>query len=213
MGNSIRNTVLSILELFLLLILPLPFLHLNIWYVILALLLTFLSKYLRKESWSFYGFNAIKQKEFFLAVIIGIIFGFADNFVTEPLITKMTGAEPDLSSYEGVKGSISGLIGMLAIGWIVGGLFEEYFFRGYLFYRFKTLIYNTHLYKWFTIAVTSIVFGFAHNYQGTGGIIGTLIFAIVMGLLYFYFKRNVWYLILIHGFYDTVGIFRLYLGQ
>jgi uncharacterized protein len=213
MKHASTNTILSVIELFVLLILPLPFLHLNVWYVILALLITLLSKHLRKESWSSYGFNPIKQKDIILAMIIGIIFGFMDNFVTEPLITKITGSEPDLSSYEGVKGSIRGLIGMLALGWVVGGLFEEFFFRGYLFHRFSTLIHNVQLHKWITIGVTSIVFGFAHNYQGIGGIIGTLIFAVVMGLLYFYFKRNIWYLILIHGFYDTVGIFRLYMGQ
>ncbi len=212
MKPLINNTVISFLELFVLLILPLPFFHLNVWYVVLALLITLTSKFLRKERWSDYGFNAIRQKEVFIAVALGIILGFADNFMIEPLITKMVGAEPDLSSYEGVKGSIGGLIGMLAIGWIVGGLFEESFFRGYLFYRFRTVIHNTQLNKWITIAITSVVFGFAHNYQGITGIIGTFIFAVVMGLLYFYFKKNVWYLILIHGFYDTVGIFRLYLG-
>jgi len=207
------HTIGTVLELLVLLILPLPFLHLNILYVIFALLITFISKILRKEKWSCYGFKTIRQKELFLAVIIGIIFGFADNFIIEPLITKITGAEPDLSSYAGVKGSISGLTGMLALGWIVGGLFEESFFRGYLFYRFNTVIHNTQLYKWLTIAITSIVFAFAHTYQGIGGIVDTFIFAIVMGLLYFSFKRNVWYLILIHGFYDTVGIIMLYLGK
>lgn len=193
------------------LILPLPFLKLNALYVVLALVIMFLLKYLRKEKWSDYGFSAIRQKELLIAIGIGIVFGFVDNFLTEPLITKLTGSEPDLSSYEGVKGSIKGLIGMLALGWIVGGLFEETFFRGYLFHRFNTLIPNKQLHKWVTIAITSIVFGFAHNYQGIGGIVGTFIFAAVMGLLYFYFHKNVWYLILVHGFYDTVGIFRLFL--
>lgn len=213
MKPLLNNAIISILELLVLLVLPLPFLHLNIWYVVLALLITFISKFLRKEGWSYYGFNKIRQKELLIAISIGIIFGFADNFIVEPLITKITGAEPDLSSYEGVKGSISGLIGMLALGWIVGGLFEESFFRGYLFYRFSTVIHNTQLYKWVTIAITSIVFGFAHNYQGIAGIVDTFIFAIIMGLLYFSFKRNIWYLILIHGFYDTVGIIMLYLGK
>ncbi len=213
MRHSLKKTTLSYLELLILLVLPLPFLHLNVWYVVLALLITLASKYFRNERWSDYGFRAIRQKEIFIAVAIGIIFGFFDNYVTEPLITKIVGSEPDLSAYEGIKGSISGLIGMLALGWVIGGLFEEYLFRGYLFNRFSNVIHNTQLYKWFTITITAIVFGFAHNYQGIGGIVGTMIFAIVMGLLYFYFRKNVWYLVLIHGFYDTVGIFRLYLGQ
>jgi len=208
-----RNITLTIGELCLLLILPLPFLKLNVLYLVFALVITFLSKYLRKEKWSDYGFCPIGRNELLLAIGIGIIFGFADNFITEPLITKLTGFEPDLSAYEGVKGNIGGLIGMLALGWIVGGLFEEFFFRGFLFHRFATLIHNEGLHKWVSIAFTSLVFGFAHYYQGVGGIIGTFIFAVIMGLLYFYFHRNVWYLIVVHGFYDTVGIVRLYLGH
>jgi uncharacterized protein len=208
-----RSFVLTILELLVLLVLPLPFLKLNALYLVSALVIMFLSKYLRKEKWSDYGFSSVNQKEILLAIVIGIVFGFVDNYLTEPLITKITGFEPDLSEYGWVKGSIKGLIGMLALGWVVGGLFEEFFFRGFLFHRFNTIIHNGRMHKWVTIVLTSVVFGFAHNYQGIGGIVGTLIFAVVMGLLYFYFHKNVWYLILVHGFYDTVGIFRLYLGQ
>jgi membrane protease YdiL (CAAX protease family) len=213
MNRTEKTTALTILELCVLLILPLPFLKLNVFYVISALVIMHLSKYLRGEKWSDYGFSAVRQKELLLAVAIGIVFGFVDNYLTEPLLTKLTGSEPDLSSYEGVKGNIKGLIGMLALGWIVGGLFEETFFRGYLFHRFSSLIHHPGLHKWISIAITSAVFGFAHNYQGVSGIIETTIFAVVMGLLYFYFRRNVWYLILVHGCYDTVGIVRLYLGQ
>jgi membrane protease YdiL (CAAX protease family) len=115
--------------------------------VVLAVLITISSKFLRKEGWSCYGFKSIRQKELIISIIIGIIFGFIDNFVTEPLIARLTGAEPDLSAYSGVKGSISGLFGMLTLGWLVGGVFEEYFFRGYLFYRFSALIKNPELYK------------------------------------------------------------------
>jgi len=203
---------LSSTELIILLLLPLPFLKLNALYVIFALVIMLQSKYFRKENWTQYGFKAVQQKQLFIAVAIGIIFGFADNFLVEPLITKLVGAEPDLSSYEGVKGNIAGLIGMLALGWLVGGLFEEFFFRGYLFNRINSLFTNPVLQKSISILVVSVVFAFAHNYQGIGGIIGTFWFSVVMSLLYFYFGRNVWYLILIHGLYDTVGIFRLFLS-
>ena len=203
---------LSSTELIILLLLPLPFLKLNALYVIFALVIMLQSKYFRKENWTQYGFKAVQQKQLFIAVAIGIIFGFADNFLVEPLITKLVGAEPDLSSYEGVKGNIAGLIGMLALGWLVGGLFEEFFFRGYLFNRISSLFTNPILQKSISILVVSVVFAFAHNYQGIGGIIGTFWFSVVMSLLYFYFGRNVWYLILIHGLYDTVGIFRLFLS-
>lgn len=208
-GNTLA---LNLAEVFVLLLLPLPFLKLNILYVISALIIMLLSRYIRKEKWSQYGFKPVHLKQLLIAIAIGISFGFVDNFIIEPLFTKLVGVKPDLSSYENVKGNVMGLIGMLALGWFVGGLFEEFFFRGYLFNRIQSIFHNPVLFKVIAISLTSIVFAFAHNYQGIGGITDTFLFAIVMGLLYLYFGRNVWYLIIIHGLYDTVGIFRLYLG-
>lgn len=210
--GSHRGIALNSIELIVLLLLPLPFLHLNLIYLLTALTIMLVSKYLRKEKWSDYGFSLIQQRKLFIAISIGIIFGFIDNFLIEPLITRLVGVEPDLSSYAAVKGNVGAFIGMLALGWVVGGLFEEFFFRGYLYYRLNSIITNQLLHKWISILLTSVVFAFAHNYQGINGIIDTFWFAVVMGLLYFYFGRNVWYLIIIHGLYDTVGIVRLFLS-
>jgi membrane protease YdiL (CAAX protease family) len=211
--ESGRKITLNSIEIFVLLILPLPFLHLNVLYVVSALAIMLVSKYIRKEKWHDYGFKSVRQKGILISITIGIVFGFVDNFLIEPLITKLVGAEPDLSAYKAVQGNVMNLIGMLALGWIVGGLFEEFFFRGYLYNRIESLIHNPLLFKITAIVLTSIVFAFAHDYQGIGGIADTFLFAIVIGSLYFYLGRNVWYIILIHGFYDTVGIFMLYLGH
>jgi len=208
-----KTMTLILFELVVLLLLPLPFLKLNLLYVISALIIMLLSKYVRKEKWSEYGFKAIKWKTLFLAIAIGIIYGLVDNYFIEQLITKLTGAEPDLSTYSGVKGNVGHLIAMLGIGWVIGGFFEEWFFRGYIFNRLQTVIHNPFIFKYIAIIITSIVFAFAHTYQGIGGIVDTGLFAVVMGLLYFALGKNIWYLMIIHGMYDTVGIIRLFLGN
>ena len=59
--KSKRIIIFLSLELLILLILPLPFLNLNIIYVLTATLIMLLSKYLRKEKWSFYGFKSINS--------------------------------------------------------------------------------------------------------------------------------------------------------
>jgi uncharacterized protein len=207
------KTLMVLAELVVLLMLPLPFLDLNTLYVIIALIIMVLSKIMLKEKWSFYGFKAIRVSYLFIAIAIGIVFGYVDNFFIEPLMTKWIGVEPDLSTFEGVKGNVAGLIAFLAIAWVVGGLFEEFFFRGYIFYRLSTIIRSRFWHKFIAISITSVVFAFAHTYQGIAGIIDTFYFAIIMGVLYFVFRRNIWYLIMIHGFYDTVGIIKLYLGK
>jgi len=204
---------LILIELAVLLLLPLPFLKLNLLYVITALIIMLLSKFVRKEKWSEYGFKAIKWKMLFLAIAFGVIYGLVDNFFIEQLITKITGAEPDLSTYASVKGNVGHLIAMLGIGWVIGGFFEEWFFRGYMYNRIQSVIHNPIIFKCTAIVITSIVFAFAHTYQGIGGIVDTGLFAVVMGLLYFALGKNVWYLMIIHGMYDTVGIIRLFLGN
>ena len=211
--NKTISTPLVLAELLILFMLPMPFLHLNILYVVSALVITISLKYIRKEKWSQYGFKAIQSKELFIAIGIGILFGLLDNFLIEPTITKLVGVKPDLSSYEGVKGHIMGLIAFLALGWVVGGFFEEFFFRGYIFNRLSSIIKNQLWFKWTAIILTSVVFAFAHYYQGICGILDTGIFAIIIGLLYFYFKRNIWYLIIIHGLFDTVGILLFYFSK
>jgi len=210
--NSKKVTTLNILELFVLLLIPLPFLDLNVLYVILVLIITLSSKYLRKEKWADFGFKKINLKMAAIAATIGILFGLADNYILEKLLEKWI-ERPDLSQFEFVEGNIGALIGLLALGWVIGGLFEEYFFRGYLFHRLNSIITNPVMHKWFSIIVTSVVFAFAHSYQGIGGIVATFYFSVILGLLYFYFGKNIWYLILVHGFFDTVGVFRLYFGH
>jgi len=207
------TTAMIFFELVVLLILPLPFLKMNLMYVISAMVIVLFAKFMRKEKWSDYGFKSINQKMLLLAIAIGIVYGIVDNYFIEQMITKLTDVKPDLSTYESIRGNLGRLFGMLAIGWIIGGLFEEFFFRGYIFNRMQSIFHNPVVYKFITIAVTSIVFAFAHTYQGIGGIVDTGLFAVIMGLLYFVFGRNIWYLIIIHGLYDMVGIFRLYLGN
>ena len=211
-GKMVRSTLVDSLELLILLLLPLPFLKLNAIYLLSALVIMFLSKYLRKEKWSFYGFRKVEQKLVIWAIALGVCYGFIDNFLIEPVMTRIVGAEPDLSAYKAVQGNVVNLILMLGLGWVVGGLFEEFFFRGYLYHRIFQIFPDPVLQKWIAVLATSVVFAFAHDYQGIGGITSTFMFALVTGLLYFKMGRNVWYLILFHGFYDTVGIFRLYFG-
>lgn len=200
-------------ELLVLLMLPLPFLHLNWIYVVAAIIIIIVSRWLRKENWSFYGFLPANFRFAMIAAVIGIAFGVVDNYIMEPLITKLTGYTPDLSSLDGIRGNWLQYVLLLIIGWIVGGFFEEFFFRGYLFHRIGRIIKNITWFRIVSILLTSVVFAFAHNYQGMGGIIGTFYFSLIMGILYFVFKKNVWYLVIIHGFYDMVGITKLFLGH
>jgi membrane protease YdiL (CAAX protease family) len=194
-------------------LLALPLLNLNLLYIVLALILTFLTRHLTGETFSDYGFFRPTARAVFMAVAAGLILGLAANLLLDPLLVRLTGKEVDLGGYERVRGNLTGFVGLLALGWAVGGLFEEYFFRGYLFNRIRGFLRNRTVYRFSAIVLTSVVFAFAHAYQGITGILGTFIFSVIMGALFFYFRKNTWCLVLVHGCFDTVGITMLYLGR
>jgi membrane protease YdiL (CAAX protease family) len=206
-------TILNFAEILVLLGLPMLSSQLGILYVAFAIIIIILSRYMRKEKWSDYGFRPVQVKLIFLAVTIGITYALFDNYLLESLISKLTGTVTDLASLENIKGHVYRLLTMLAIGWVIGGFFEEFFFRGYLLNRINLSFKNKPIGKWLGIILTSIAFAVAHSYQDITGMIDTFCFAILLGFLYYFFNRNVWYLILVHGFYDTVGILFIYFSK
>ena len=207
-----KTKAIDLFEITALLALPMLSSRISIFYIILAMIIILASRYLRKEKWTSYGFRTIELKKTLLAAIVGFGFAAIGNYFIEPLVTKLTGETADLSSFSDVKGNVSGFFGLLAMGWVIGGLFEEFLFRGYLLNRINLTINNQALSKWIGIVVTSISFAVAHGYQGAGGIINTFYFSFILALLYYYFKKNVWYVIIVHGCFDTFGIIYLYLG-
>jgi len=212
--HTMKKTIfIDIAELVVLLTLPMLSSVLSFVYIILALVIIFLSKYLRKEKWQDYGFKSVNFRNILLASAIGIAFAMVDNYLLEPLVNMITGEAPDLSSFDEVEGNLANFLILLAIGWAVGGFFEEFLFRGYLLNRFSTLFSGSSAGRWVGVIAVSISFAFAHSYQDFGGIISAFYISLFFGWLYYMFGKNVWYLMLVHAFYDTVGIVYLYLGM
>ena len=207
-----RINAFDLLEIAVLLALPMLSSKLGFLYIVLVLTIILLAMYRRKEKWSDYGFKAVKLDKVLLAALVGVGFSLFTTYIQEPLVTKLTGETADLSMFDHVQDNFGAFITLLAMGWFVGGLFEEFLFRGYLLTRINQVVKYPEAGKWLGILLTSITFGIAHSYQGVGGMINTFIFSVVLGLLFYIFKRNTWYVILIHGFFDTCGIAWLYLG-
>jgi uncharacterized protein len=206
-------TLFNFAEILVLLCLPMLSSRLGILYVALSIIIILQSRYLRKEKWPDYGFRHAEIKLMLLAAVIGIVFALLDNYLLEPLVTKLTGKPNDLTSFENIRGHFSRFLTMLAIGWVRGGFFEEFFFRCYLLIRINLSFRNKAVGKWLGLILTSIAFAVAHSYQDITGMINNFYFALLMGFLYYFFNKNVWYLVLVHGFYDTVGIFYLYYSK
>ncbi len=87
--------------------------------------------------------------------------------------------------------------------WIGVALFEE--LQRIFFLNCLWKLSGNHYWQLFTIFLVSVIWGVAHLYQGTFGIISVSIQGLVMSL-YYYRYRRIWPLIVSHALYDSVQI-------
>jgi membrane protease YdiL (CAAX protease family) len=118
----------------------------------------------------------------------------------------------DLSDFASIRNSPINYIIILVIALLVGGFYEEIIFHGFIFTRFEKIFKG----KWATVTafiVTTIIFGLYHYQQGVKGILLTGIAGAAYHALILKFKRNLWYGIFIHAFFDFIGLTLIYLGK
>ncbi len=166
-----------------------------------------------KWKWSYFGF----QRNPFLktlakALFYTIIIILVNDFLFQSLIEHYYGST-DLSSFEGIKGSLLNYIIFILIMWVVAAFGEEFLFRGYMTKRLA-IIFGDSKTGWFlAIFISSVVFGFAHTYQGTSGIVSTIFVALIFGFILYKNQSNLWSGVLTHGIYDMFGITMIFLDK
>lgn len=121
--------------------------------------------------------------------------------------------ETDLSALEGLKGNFINYILFILMMQVVAAFGEEIFYRGYVTKRIAVILGNSKK-GWIAgIVISSIIFGFAHLYQGGSGVITTGFIALIFGAIFYNNQQNLWVGIVTHGFYDVFGITMIYYGQ
>jgi membrane protease YdiL (CAAX protease family) len=138
---------------------------------------------------------------------------FVGTYFVEPLIARVTtGDLPDVSVFRPLVGDEQRLLIWLAISWTLAAFMEEMVYRGWLTARIAELTYYS---RWGWVAAlcaSSALFGLAHLYQGTSGVVATAITGFIFGAAYLFSGRNLWCAILAHGLLDTIGFVMIYLG-
>lgn len=177
---------------------------------IFAILLTL---WATKWKWSIFGLmrnsfpKTILKALFFTLLII-----VANDVFLQPLIEKIFGFT-DLSALEGIKGNFVNYLIFIAIMWITAAFGEELLYRGYITKQLANIFGNS-LGAWaIAIIISSVIFGFAHLYQGASGVITTGFIAVVFGAIFYRNQNNLWVGILTHGIYDVFGITLIFLDK
>jgi membrane protease YdiL (CAAX protease family) len=91
--------------------------------------------------------------------------------------------------------------GLLVLMSCANGFAEELVMRGYLLPRFERVLGST----WSAVGLTSLLFASYHIYQGLFGATQVLVFGLVYGAVFCWFRR-LWPLAIAHAIADFVGI-------
>jgi membrane protease YdiL (CAAX protease family) len=179
------------------------------------LLLGWISMRLRGVRWRELGFT--RYRNWRLTSIFGIAAGaVAETFqllITQPLLARLTGKQPDLADFRVLTGNIKWTLIALALSWTLAAFGEELVWRGYLMNRIAGLGKHTGLTWICSLLVVNAVFGLAHSNQGVTGIIEEGIAGVLLGFMYLGTRRNLAVPIVAHGVQDTIDMILIFFGK
>jgi uncharacterized protein len=167
----------------------------------------------RGELWDSLGLR--KPASWPRAIAIAIVLYCVDYAVSTwavPQIAAIVHPVPRPSFLAYIHGDVTGLVTWVTIGWIVGGFFEECLFRGFLLNRVEKALGGGALALTVAVIAQAILFGSLHLYAGTFAFLYAALFGLTHGIFYVLGGRNLWPLIIVHGTWDTVGIWGVYSG-
>jgi uncharacterized protein len=167
----------------------------------------------RGERWASLGLRLPPSWQ--RAIALGVGLYLVDLAVSEwvvPWIASLVHPVQRPSFLGYVHGNVVGLVTWLTIGWVVGGFCEECLFRGFLLDRVEKMLGGGVIAIAVAIVAQSILFGSLHLYAGTFAFLYASLFALTHGIFYVLGGRNLWPLIVVHGIWDSVGIWGVYAG-
>jgi membrane protease YdiL (CAAX protease family) len=148
------------------------------------------------------------RSDVLIGAAVGAGWALLELFVLIPLTG---GAERSdvVASLALVGNSAWGLVGVIVIGWTVGGFSEELFFRGHIIHTLRNLLGNKTWAVVVAVIVSVVFFGVVHAYQGWIGILDVGFGGLIWAVLYLW-RRRLTASIIGHGLFDTLAIIGVY---
>lgn len=173
------------------------------------------SLWVRKIGWRRVGLT--RYRSWAITLLLGIAAGLAleafQLFVSQPLLIRLLGKEPNLEDFRALTGNLKLTLIFLALTWTLGAFGEEMVYRGYLMNRVADLLNRTRPAWVISLVVVHIGFGLAHAYQGLTGIIDEGLSGLLLGLIYLRTGRNLSVPIIAHGIGDSIDFALIFLGK
>jgi len=179
------------------------------------LLLGWISIRIRGLRWRNLGFTLNRGWLLTLALGVGagLLMEAFELFVSQPLLIRITGKQPDLSDFQAIYGNLKWTLILLALTWPLAAFGEEMVWRGYLMNRVAGIGKHTRLAWIVGLVAVNMAFGYAHSYQGITGIIDEGLMGVLLGLFYLGTGCNLSVPIIAHGVADTVDLLLIFFGK
>ena len=186
----------------------------NFTYAIPILILVWFTLKLSNQNFEDVGFS-FKRFHLRSIPIGGVVAIFTLAFmqcIFHPILDLIVSLDyDDVGLHDFIKEGPIQLIFMIFFGWLIGGVYEEIVFHGFIFTRIEKIIGGKYA-TLISFVLTSLLFGAYHIQLGYSGAINALFVGVVYQALFLQFNRNLWYSILCHGFYNTTVMLLIYLG-
>ncbi len=178
-------------------------------------LLGWISIRLRKMAWKDVGLFRFRSWRTTLAYggVGGIGMELLELFVTQPLLVRLTGKQPDLEVFRRLTGNFKLLLVGVVLSWVLAAFGEETVYRGYLMNRVADLGHRTRVAWIASLILVSALFGLAHAYQGITGMIDEGLMGLILGMMYLACGRSLSVPLVAHGVADTVDVLLIFLGK
>jgi membrane protease YdiL (CAAX protease family) len=179
------------------------------------LLLGSISLWIRKIGWR--GVGLTRYRTWKITLLLGVASGLAlesfQLFVSQPLLVRFLGKQPDLQGFRALTGNLKLTLIFLALAWILAAFGEEMVYRGYLMNRIADLLNRTPRAWIVSLVIVPVGFGLAHVHQGLTGVIDEGLMGLLLGLIYLRTGRNLSVPIIGHGLQDSIDFVLIFLGK
>lgn len=187
----------------------------------LVLLTVYVS--MRGESWVSMGMRALPGTKAKLLVVPQAILVFISVLTIILLLTKgleviglpfmSEPIEGEEERWGDIEGNLRMYLILIGLSWISAGFGEEMFFRGFVITRLQTTFSGLKFASVSAVLLSAVLFGYVHfYYQGLAGFVNATAIGLIFGTAFLLYKRNLWPLILAHGFINSLGFTGEFMG-
>jgi membrane protease YdiL (CAAX protease family) len=144
----------------------------------------------------------LKQPKNWLRTI-AIGFALAAIFFGGIYLSEKAGFHRDLSRFAALQGNLTLTVVAVVYVLIGAGFYEEFLFRGFLMQGLAMFFGGSRAAWGIALIIQGIIFGAAHAYQNSLGMLITGTLGILFGITVLWSGKNLWIAIIAHGLFDA----------